>query len=179
MGDGKKARGRTKRAKVPPKPGAASARARVERDERVDVVVKLLAEGEWRGLRSTKELATMWGVHMDTVSDYAREASTVVRRVVQGDPEAIKTAILAGIEHVGQLALKTVKVEKVGRDEYEERPAPSLDAALRASELRLKTLGLMPEHLKVEVVEPTDAEMTSRAIEWLNAQGYRVTKGAK
>lgn len=167
---------KSKKHRKPPKAGAASARARMERDERVDVVVKLMAEGEWRGLRSTKELATMWGVHIDTVSDYAREASSIVRRVVQGDPETVKTAILAGIEHVGQLALRTVKVERVGRDEYEERAAPSLEAALRANELRLKALGLMPEHHKVEFVEPSDDEMTARAVEWLESKGYAVTK---
>lgn len=142
---------------APPKAGAASARARAARDKRVDKVIGLMARGEWSGLRSSRDLAQQWGCHIDTVADYAREASTVVRRIVNGDPETIKATILAGIEHIGRVALKTTRIERVGKDEYEERPAPSLDSALRAAELRMKALGLMaPEKLDVTTRTATD-----------------------
>jgi hypothetical protein len=152
------------------------ARARAERDERVDIIVGHMATGTWGGLRSARDLSLQWGVSIHAVNEYAREASGIVRSVVSGDPETIRSAILAGIENVERTALTLVKHVQTGHRQYEPVVAPDCAAALRGYELRLKTLGLIVDKHEVKVAEPTDEEFDARAIEWLTSRGYEVSK---
>jgi len=120
-------------------------RAREERDARVDHIVELMARGEWEGTRTTLALAGEWEVSRGAVSDYAREASGIIRRLIEGDPEDIKAEILAGIERVRLIALELTKTERVGKDEYASVRTPNVAAALQAYELKAKLLGLFPK----------------------------------
>ena len=152
----------SRRALVPAQTDPA--RARALRDERVDHIVSLMANGWWEGARSSIKLAAEWGVTKHAVGEYAREASGIVRRLIEGDPGDIKAEILAGLEHIRVLALAAVKIEKVGRDDYEERRAPDLGSALRAYELRAKMLGIMIEKHEIsgELHGLSEAELDAR-----------------
>lgn len=133
----------------------ARAQARDLRDQRVDRVVHLMAMGWWAGARSTRTLAEEWNISMHAVSEYAREASGIIRRLVEGDPGDVKAEILAGIAHLRELALAQTKFERTGPDTYEERRTPNVGAALQAYELRARLLGLFPtEKIQVTVDAP-------------------------
>jgi hypothetical protein len=119
------------------------------RDGRVDKIVGLMSRGKWNGAASHRDLAQQWRVSVHAVAEYAREASGIVRRVIQDDPESIRAEILAGIEHVRVVAMRLVKPMMVGYREYEDRPMPDVGAALRAYELRAKMLGLMVDEVHV------------------------------
>lgn len=127
------------------------ARARALRDARVDHIVGLMANGWWLSARSTRELSKRWGVGMNTVHDYAREASGIIRRSVAGVADDIRSVVLAKVERAGELALQIEKHERVGPDEYERVRAPNVSAALQAYDIQLRALGLYPAQ-KLEIV---------------------------
>jgi hypothetical protein len=139
----------------------ARAQARDLRDQRVDHVVHLMAMGWWAGARSTRTLAEEWGISMHAVSEYAREASGIIRRLVDGDPNDVKAEILAGIAHIRELALAQTKFERTGPDSFEERHTPNVSAALQAYELRARLLGLFPrEEIQVTVDAPDLSDLS-------------------
>jgi hypothetical protein len=110
----------------------------MERDRRVDRVVDLMTRGEWQGARSARELAGEWDVHMHTVHDYAREASGIIRRSLEGDAEDLRAQLLAGLDEL------TRKATSAG--EYR--------AAIAGFELRAKVLGLVERRTKEDQPPP-------------------------
>lgn len=129
--------------------GAASRAARQLREQRVDKIVGLMSHGKWNGAASHRDLGAQWGVSMHAVAEYAREASGIVRRVVEGNAGDIRAEIFAGLERIRVVAMKLVKPMRVGPDIYEDRVVPDLPSAIRAYELRAKMLGLMIDRVEV------------------------------
>jgi hypothetical protein len=120
----------------------AREQAKRQSDERIDHVTHMMAMGEWSGARSTRELAETWGVSMHCVSEYARVASAIIRRVTKGDPEDVRAEVIAGIERLRLIAT-----------EHSRRDVRGVTAALSAYDLRAKLLGLFPAQ-KIELVTP-------------------------
>jgi hypothetical protein len=147
----------------------------------VDHIVELMARGEWEGTRTTLALAAEWGISRGAVSDYAREASGIIRRLIEGDPADIKAEILAGIERVRLIALELVKTERVGKDEYAQVRAPNVSAALQAYELKAKLLGLFPKgeiDLNVKQTEDDLGDLSEEELDTL-LRAARKAKGDK
>ena len=160
-GEGAKGREKARPAVAMSRTDPARERAKEERDRRVDHIVNEMARGEWSGARSTILLAAEWGCSKHAVSEYAREASGIIRRLVAGDPDDVRAEIVAGIERLRLIATEATKFELVGFQQYEERRAPNVDAALRAYELRAKVLGLLVQNVKVteEIAKLPDDEL--------------------
>lgn len=141
----------------PPPANPDPARARTLRDERIDHIMTLMCDGEW-GASAARRLAKEWGLAQNSVSDYASVASSIIRHVVQGDADTIRTSILAGIEAVRKIALEKQRSYVVKRgDEQEvvEVPDPDCKAALASYDLQAKVLGLVIT--KVETVNGNES----------------------
>lgn len=123
----------------------ARAKARALRDSRIDHIVGMMTGGRWRGSASHRDLSQQWGVSIGCVGEYAVEASSLIRRSVSGDLEALRTQILAGVEHVRRVAMRLQKYVKTGSETYEPHPTPDVKAALASYELQAKMLGLLVE----------------------------------
>jgi hypothetical protein len=123
-------------------PDSDRARAKIEREVRVDRVLSLMSRGAWFGVRTTRELATEWSCSQGAVNDYAREASGIIRHVLSDDVEELRAQLLLGAEDIRRRALR----KSGGSD---------LRSALGALELRAKVLGL--------VVQRIDAKVTTSA----------------
>lgn len=133
---------------------ARATELRAIRDSRVDEIIKRMSRGDWDGARSHQQLAEQWNVSVGAVQDYAREASGVIRRIVDGDKQDILAEILAGVRHTRKLALSRIRVA-VSKDghvnEYED---PDCRTAIAADELTLRALGLIVQ--KTQEVAPTN-----------------------
>ena len=116
------------------------ARARAVRDGRVDEIVTLMCHGRWEGLLTTSELAAQWSVSRQIVSEYAREASSIIRHLSEGAKEDIKAEILAGIERLRIIADRHGRVDVRG-----------VKVALDAYDMRMRALGLYPAQ-RLEIV---------------------------
>lgn len=133
---------------------ADRARARQLRDERVDEIIRLMSRGEWQGERSHAALAEQWELSPHTVTDYAREASSIIRRIVDGDKREVLAEILAGVRYTRQLALGKVRVAVSKGGDVHEYADPDVRSAIAADELTLKALGLLT--VKVQDVSPLE-----------------------
>lgn len=119
----------------------------------MDHVADLMLSGKWRGTKTHRELAAKWEISTGAVADYAREASSVIRRAVAGDGgEEIRAQILAGVEHVRRVAMGLKKPMLVAKDHYELVNTPDVKAALQSYEIHARILGLEAP-TKVEVTE--------------------------
>ncbi len=118
------------------------------RAERVDIVLDKLVHGEWTS-RMGVEKAKEWGVGLHTVQEYVREASTVLKYLVLGDPEELRARLLAGIEDIRRRCLerKRAFVVQRGKDEQEvmEVDDPDLRTALASYDSVAKACGLIVE----------------------------------
>ncbi len=73
--------------------------------QQVDTIAKLMATGQWRGMRSRRELAELWGIHERTVGYRAQEASAFLKRV--GKPiEQVIMETLDDLEDIQAEALE-------------------------------------------------------------------------
>ena len=121
---------------------AHRARARDERATRVDRIVAMMADGSWRGMKSWRALSVEYGVGMDAVRDYAREASGILRHAMQGSLEDLRERILLGVEAVTNAALDRKRAVPVRDGGVELVADPDCKAALAGYELQAKMLGL-------------------------------------
>lgn len=151
--------------------GAASARAREERDARVDRVISLMSKGQWYGVRSQRALAAELGCSPETVKDYAREASGFLVRLNAMGPEereAMRAQHLADLERNRREAMRWAKVDVKG-----------LSAANQALDLRAKVLGLNAPtqvELAADLAGLTDDEVEQRLVAAL--ESLRAKRGA-
>lgn len=147
--------------------GPSDARARVALgpavgDERVDVIVDLMATGRWcRAER--RRLATEWGLSESTVKGYAVEAGRRIRQATDADEIVEQTAAT-----IGRLDRLSFGAEEAG----EHR------AAIAAEEVKAKVLGLVRSDVRRETlvmvlgVKATPSEaigMLERAVAFLAA----------
>jgi hypothetical protein len=110
-------------------------RARAQRDQRVDIVLDRMTAGEWQGTRTARELAASWECSLGAVQDYAREASGIIRKVIEGDAADLRAQLLTGLADLKRRALE----------------ACDLKAALGAFELEAKVLGLITQKVSHKV----------------------------
>ncbi len=126
--------------------------------EQEDVIIRLMANGEWRGAASSRELAAKWEVHPRTVGDRAVVASGFLKRT-GGDLEGWVMSKLAELEHIAALALaatKPVVVDGV----IELVKAPDTKAATAAVKLQLELRGQLVK--KVEKIDKGELEGLSQ-----------------
>lgn len=70
-----------------------------DRAERVEHIARLMASNLWRSGITNRELVAAWGVSLDTMKDYAAEASRIVRRDL-GDSEEIRARAMVALEQL-------------------------------------------------------------------------------
>ncbi len=139
------------------------ARARIER---VDEVLGMLTRGA-RSTRVCAEKSREWGVGLHTVQEYVREASTVLKYVVLGDPEDIRAQIVAGIEDIRRRCREKTRSFVLRRGEESELvevPDPDLKTALASYEAVAKACGIVVTKVQ-EVPADTKPEETLEALE--------------
>lgn len=133
----KPARAKPKRA-AKPKPAPSeyeSWRATLTlREQRVDEVVRMMAQGQWMAGVSHAQLAKKWGVVPGTVEHVALEANRILRRNFRTDAEGRKDATA--------LILQTFEVIRVRA--MLAGSAGGLRVALEATEALGRYLGLEP-----------------------------------
>lgn len=142
------------------------------REERVDHIVGLMARGEWRAAASHRDLAVLWGVSVGSVQDYAREASGILRHLVEGDVEGIRAAVVASVERIRVDALANTRTWK-----GKQYPSPDYRSALMAVELQAKLLGLIVNKADVRV-SPVD-NMSEDEVNALLLEEAKRIEGAK
>jgi hypothetical protein len=180
MGDEKKV---TKAARKARKPAVRAREVALrQREVRVRACMDVMRDVKWVPGVTSVEMAGKLGVAEKTMESIAGEAWRRVAAEVT-DPDSCKATIGTALQTIVREAMEETRepalIDGGGeRGVYQESPNGARRAVIEAAKTLAAITGVN-EPIKVEMVEPTDAEMTSRAIEWLTAQGYKVTKGAK
>jgi hypothetical protein len=117
------------------------ARATEQKNARIDHIVDLMCDGRWN-TKSYRALATEWGCSVDAVRDYANSASAVVRRVVHGSEEELRTRLVAWMESIGERARTRTRTVVTKDGQVFEVPDADLHTELEAADKIGKTLGL-------------------------------------
>jgi hypothetical protein len=131
------------------------------RDDRIDRIVGMMLNAEWKGCRSHRELAAEWRCHPRTVGDLAMSAAAVCRRLAGADAGLLIQQKLAELEHIADVAMSMYR--------------PDVKAAERAVRSYLEVLGAFNHVRRVvemtpeEVRKKTDGELWARVDE-LRAQ---------
>lgn len=86
----------------PLKPGGGAEGSALQKDKIVEAVALEMAEGNWRPVRSVRELAARLGVSLSQAERYSAEATRLLR-LSWGQDEA-KIAVLERISRIGQAA---------------------------------------------------------------------------
>lgn len=120
----------------------------MSRDEKIDHILKMMLEGEWKGCRSHRELAAGWSCHPRTVGDLAQSAADIKRRLA-GDAEKMVHAKLAELEHIAEVAMNLQRPVIVNK-QVELYPAPDVKAAEKAVRDYLEVLGAFNHVRKVQ-----------------------------
>lgn len=118
-------------------------------DEQIEHIIKLMLEGEWKGSRTSRELAAGWGVHPKTVSIRAMSAAAVIEHSAGDIPKMVR-AKLAELEHLIEVAMSLQK-HVVVDDDVRFYPAPDVKVARAAIRDYLEILGAFNHTKKVEV----------------------------
>jgi hypothetical protein len=136
-----------------PAAGDARARARPSKAERIQILVRMLANGEYHSRATCIELGSQWSLDWRTVKDNACEAA----RLLKYDPEELEVErqkMAHNVERIAVLAEAMVN---------RQTGLPDFHAVLKARELEAKFKGIdistLPEtsqkvpELRVVVVE--------------------------
>lgn len=161
----KKARARraapkvTKRPSVPVPPNEFEAwQAKLTpREQRVEEVALMMAQGQWMVGASHQQLAKRWGIAPGTVEHIASEANRVLRRNFRTDDEGRLDATA--------LVLQTFEVIRV-RAMISGTPS-GLRVALEATEALGRYLGLEPPKRIAMTTRNEFADMTDEEVEAL------------
>lgn len=163
--------------KPPPLTPADRDKARRAVDARIDAIVALMERGKWRAGVSHQELATRFGVSLDTLYEDARAAGAVMRRLLATTPEerqAARALLLADLEHHRRLALGARRAVQLraGKDVNVELVAePDIRAANDALAERAKVLGLYaPQQVEVSAAPPELERLTLAELQALDAE---------
>lgn len=131
----------------------------VTRTQGIEACLQLMTQGAWSS-RACRDMAARHGVAVSTVGDWAAEASRIVRRVVSGDHETIRTAVVAGIEAIGALALERAQDPEEGRERVRY-----LEVALKSYVERARVIGLTAPDPAIQInvlASLSDAQLAAR-----------------
>jgi hypothetical protein len=128
------------------------------RDTRVDHVLGMMIAGTWDGMRSHLSLAAMWSCSRDAVSEYAREAYGISRKLLLLAPEQREEArahYAATLRRNAELA----------------QEAGDYSAVNRSIELQMRLTGVIEPDVAVNVLvqaqQLTDTELRAQGAAWL------------
>jgi hypothetical protein len=82
------------------------------KEQRVNIIIGLMARLEWVTGETGPQLAEKWGIHHGTLEHDANEASRAVKRQV--DPGAVQAVVLAALHEGLELALNHARPQVVG-----------------------------------------------------------------
>jgi hypothetical protein len=145
----------TKDTAVDTSPCAPARDVEATRDERIDFIVRAMAEGRWDGCKSHEELAKRWGLHPRTVGEYAGAASAVIGRM--GTPlEDFCESKLAELEALHRAALARERIVRLrcaacGAGSEERAPDPDIRGAADAVRLQCQIRGALVQRHEVAV----------------------------
>jgi hypothetical protein len=131
-------------------------------EQRIDVIVNMMADGKWVMGQSDRALAEVWGCSRARIQQLAAEANRLIRRMYRESPRARKQLLARGLQTFERLCNKA---EEIGS-------ANGLRVALDAQVQFLTFLGVKPaqknehagpggkplEHAQVLILPPKDAE---------------------
>ncbi len=142
-----------------------SSRARAATaDERIDHIARMMAKGEWRGMKSREKLADEWGVHQRTVGDWACRAHAVVSRRGAPIEEEIDQA-LADLEGIKRMALDNERVVIDRKGDAHYFASPMLREATDAVKLRMEIRGVLTKARGTEAPSDARAELLKKSPE--------------
>jgi hypothetical protein len=145
--------------------------ADLELDERIHRIVDLMLSAEWRTGASHLEFAAKYGVAVNTVQQWAAQASRFIR-MCRGNEDDIRTRILANLEHAGKLALEAQRHWTTKGGDECSADTPDVRGYVATQELQARLLGLLEKRERDPSVELSTDELA----ELLRANGYEVTR---
>jgi hypothetical protein len=148
------------------------------RAEGVLEIVAIMASGEWRGARSTLDLAKARGVSPETVRDWAGEASRTLRTMAAHDVDDLRAIFVARFERLERLALEKQAMTKEGVP-YD---APDVRSAIAAVAEQAELLGLgvtREQELTATYLTALYAEFHAKLSPEVYAQVVEVARGLR